>query len=155
MDRQTLQEYIDLFKESGVAKMEISETEGEKSFVVKLENAVAAPVTLSVPAAPAAMPVQQTVQPTIAGEELSQVRDYNRYRDVKSPMVGIFHTSPKPGAEPYVRVGSRVRKGDILCIIEAMKLMNDITAEDEGEVVEILAEDGMLVEFGQVLFKIL
>ena len=69
-------------------------------------------------------------------------------------MVGIFYTAPSPEAEPFVKVGSKVKKGDTLCIIEAMKLMNDVVAEEDGEIVEICAENGSLVEFGQILFKI-
>ena len=69
-------------------------------------------------------------------------------------MVGIFYTASSPDAEPVVKVGQTVKKGDTLCIIEAMKLMNDVVAEEDGEIVEICAENGSLVEFGQVLFKI-
>ena len=69
-------------------------------------------------------------------------------------MVGIFYAAPSPDAEPFVKVGSKVKKGDTLCIIEAMKLMNDVVAEEDGEIVEICAENGSLVEFGQTLFKI-
>ena len=69
-------------------------------------------------------------------------------------MVGIFYAAPSPDAEPFVKVGQKVKKGDTLCIIEAMKLMNDVVAEEDGEIVEICADNGSLVEFGQVLFKI-
>ena len=84
----------------------------------------------------------------------AEIKDYNKYRDIKSPMVGIFYAAPSPEAEPFVKVGSKVKKGDTLCIIEAMKLMNDVVAETDGEIVEICAENGSLVEFGQILFKI-
>ena len=94
---------------------------------------------------------QQDAEPAAEGAD---VKDYNRYRDVKSPMVGIFYASPSPDAEPFVKVGSKVKKGDTLCIIEAMKLMNDVMAEEDGEIVEICAENGSLVEFGQILFKL-
>ena len=94
---------------------------------------------------------QQDPAPAAEGAD---VKDYNRYRDVKSPMVGIFYASPSPDAEPFVKVGSKVKKGDTLCIIEAMKLMNDVMAEEDGEIVEICAENGSLVEFGQILFKL-
>ena len=87
-------------------------------------------------------------------EKKGEIKDFNKYRDVKSPMVGIFYTSPSPDSEPFIKVGDKVKKGDTLCIIEAMKLMNDVVAEEDGELVEICAENGSLVEFGQVLFKI-
>ena len=71
-----------------------------------------------------------------------------------SPMVGVFYTAPTENAEPFVKVGDHVRKGDILCIIEAMKLMNEVSAEVEGEVVEVCAENGQFVEYGTPLFRI-
>ncbi len=148
MDKKKLREIIAVFKESGLAKMEISESNEEGNYSVKLENAVAA--------APA--PVQFVSLPEPKQEEAqaasAEIKDFNKYRDVKSPMVGIFYTAPSPEAEPFVKVGQKVKKGDTLCIIEAMKLMNDVVAEEDGEIVEICAENGSLVEFGQVLFKI-
>lgn len=73
---------------------------------------------------------------------------------VKSPMVGTFYKKPSPDANPYVEVGQRVKKGDVLCIIEAMKLMNEIESEFDGEIIEILVEDGKPVEYGTPLFKV-
>lgn len=73
---------------------------------------------------------------------------------VKSPMVGTFYSKPSPDAEPYAQIGQRVKKGDVLCIIEAMKLMNEIEAEFDGEVIEILIKDGEAVEYGKPLFRI-
>ncbi len=69
-------------------------------------------------------------------------------------MVGVFYAAPAPGAQPYVSIGSKVKAGDVLCLIEAMKLMNEITAEKDGEIVDICAQDGQIVEFGQTVFKI-
>ncbi len=74
--------------------------------------------------------------------------------DIESPMVGTFHAQPEPGAEPYVRVGSRIGLGQTLCIIEAMKIMNPIDAEASGVITEVLVQDAQPVEFGQVLFKV-
>ena len=74
--------------------------------------------------------------------------------EVKSPMVGVFYNAPSPEAEPFVRIGDTVKKGDVLCILEAMKLMNEITAEHDGKITDICAKNGDVVEFGQVLFKI-
>ena len=80
--------------------------------------------------------------------------DFNAISLVTSPMVGVFYATPAPDQEPFVKVGSKVKKGDVLCIIEAMKLMNEITAEQDGEVVDICVKSGDVVEFGQPLFKI-
>ena len=76
------------------------------------------------------------------------------YKIVKSPMVGTFYSKSSPTAEPYVKVGSKVKKGDILCIVEAMKLMNEIESEFDGEIVEICVNDGDMVDYGKALFKI-
>lgn len=73
--------------------------------------------------------------------------------EIKSPIVGTFYSRPAPDKEPFVKVGDMVKKGDIVCIIEAMKLMNDINAEEDGEIIEICVSDGDMVEYGQVLFK--
>lgn len=75
--------------------------------------------------------------------------------EVKSPMVGVFYAAPAPDKEPYVRVGSKVKKGDVLCIIESMKLMNEITSDRDGEIAKICVENGQVVEFAQPLFKII
>ena len=135
MDKKKLREIIAVFKESGLAKMEISETTGEENYSIRLENATA-------PMMPAAVQYVQTLpESKPQEEETSQIKDYNKYRDIKSPMVGIFYTAPSPDAEPFVKVGSKVKKGDTLCIIEAMKLMNDVVAEEDGEIVEICGTD--------------
>jgi acetyl-CoA carboxylase biotin carboxyl carrier protein len=79
--------------------------------------------------------------------------DFNEMKAVVSPMVGVFYRSPAPGAEPFVKPGAYVKKGDVLCIIEAMKLMNEILADEDCQVVDVLASDGDVVEYGQTLFK--
>ena len=81
--------------------------------------------------------------------------DFNAAKMVTSPMVGVFYASPSPTDPPFVAVGSKVKKGDVLCIIEAMKLMNEITAEEDGEIIDICATNGSVVEYGQILFKLL
>lgn len=153
MEKKKLTEIIEIFKESGLGKLELTETSADKSFSLKLEKPAEYVAAMpAMPAAkPAAAPAPQEGAPATAPQD---IKDYNKYRDIKSPMVGIFYASPSPEAEPFVKVGKKVKKGDTLCIIEAMKLMNDVVAEEDGEIVEICAENGSLVEFGQVLFKI-
>lgn len=80
--------------------------------------------------------------------------NFNQLKEIKSPMVGIFYEAGSPQAEPFVTIGSKVKKGDILCVIEAMKVMNEITAEIDGEIVDICVKNGELVEYSQTLFKI-
>lgn len=86
--------------------------------------------------------------------EIKGVVDYNNIVEITSPMIGVFYAAPSPDSPPFVRVGSKVKKGDVLCIIEAMKLMNEITSEVDGEIAEICVENGQVVEYSQVLFRI-
>ncbi|MBM6813826.1 acetyl-CoA carboxylase biotin carboxyl carrier protein, partial [Olsenella uli] len=83
-----------------------------------------------------------------------QPMDMSHATAVRAPMVGVFYAAPSPGAEPFVRVGSKVKKGETLCVIEAMKVMNEVTAEADGEIVDICVKDGDLVEYGCCLMKI-
>lgn len=149
MDLRKLKTLIDLVSESEVSELEITEAEG-KVRIVKGGNQVlvAAPQTVmaSAPTAPAA--VTAAAAPAIA--EATQAAG----TPVKSPMVGTFYAASAPRAAPYVSVGSSVKKGQTLCIIEAMKLLNEIEAECDGVVKQILAENAEPVEYGQVLFVI-
>ena len=97
---------------------------------------------------------QAAVPAVIAPADINdQSLDFNRLIEVKSPLVGVFYSAPSPESETFVSVGSKVKKGDILCIIETMKLMNEIVAEQDGEIVDICLKSGDITEFGQVLFK--
>ena len=130
MDLRKLKTLIDLVSESGVAELEI--TEGDDR--VKIVNRVgAAPVAATAAAAPA------------VAEDT---------RTINSPMVGTFYRAPSPGAKPFADVGQKVKAGDTVCIIEAMKLLNEIETEYDGVIKEILVENGQPVEFGQPLFVI-
>jgi len=85
---------------------------------------------------------------------LGNLANFGNLIEVKSPIVGVFYTAPQPEAMPFVNIGSKVKKGDVLCIIEAMKLLNEITAEHDGEIADICIKNGDIVEYGQALFKI-
>ncbi|MCM5570689.1 acetyl-CoA carboxylase biotin carboxyl carrier protein [Burkholderiaceae bacterium FT117] len=150
MDLRKLKTLIDLVAESGISELEITEGEG-KVRIVKAPPVqafapapAAMPVAMAAPAAASAAPVAAT-----AAEPAAPAGHV-----VKSPMVGTFYRSGQPGAEPFVSVGSQVKEGDTLCIIEAMKLMNEIEADASGTIREILVENGSPVEFGQPLFVI-
>lgn len=143
MDLRKLKTLIDLVSESGVAELEI--TEGDDR--VKIVNRVgAAPV---VAAAPAAAPA-----PAAASESAAAPAVAEDTRTINSPMVGTFYRAPSPGAKPFADVGQKVKAGDTVCIIEAMKLLNEIETEYDGVIKEILVENGQPVEFGQPLFVI-
>ncbi len=125
---------------------------GEGDERVELERgAVLAPTVQ--PTAPAVVPLAPTVGESVPSAE-THATSITSANDVRSPMVGVFYSAPSPDAEPFVKLGDHVHKGDVLCIIEAMKLMNEITAEVDGEVVDICVENGQLVEFDQCLMRI-
>lgn len=151
MDLRKLKTLIDLVAESDIAELEVTEGES-KVRIVKSGGAQNQVVMMpsSVPqytaAAPAAAPVATAAAPAAAPEIQGHV--------VKSPMVGTFYRSSAPGAPAFVEVGATVKQGDTLCIIEAMKLLNEIDADTAGVIKEILVENGQPVEFGQPLFII-
>ena len=142
MDLRKLKKLIDLVQESGIAELEITEGE-EKVKIVKggVASVSAAPVMALPAAAPAAAAAPAEVSD--AGQE---------GHVVKAPMVGTFYRSPSPDAKVFVEVGQAVKEGDTICIIEAMKLMNEIEADASGTVKAILVENGQPVEYGQPLF---
>ena len=149
---EQIKELIKVLEDSSLSVLEIVEKDGSKIRLEKAQpaqqivntipvaNGVAspapvAPVVESAPAAPAA-PVADSS------------------KTIDAPIVGVFYAASAPGKAPYVSAGKKVKKGDVVCIIEAMKCMNEIQAEEDGEIVEVLVKDGELVEYGQPLFKI-
>ena len=146
MDLRKLKKLIDLVQESGIAELEITEGE-EKVKIVKggMVSVSAAPVMAMPATAPAAAPAAAAAPAESAdGSQEGHV--------VKAPMVGTFYRSPSPDAKVFVEVGQAVKEGDTICIIEAMKLMNEIEADASGVVKAILVENGQPVEYGQPLF---
>jgi acetyl-CoA carboxylase biotin carboxyl carrier protein len=150
MDLRKLKKLIDLVQESGISELEVTEGE-EKVRIAKHYGAVAAPPQQYMVAPPVAQsaPVAGTSSVNLDDED-----DLPEGHVVKSPMVGTFYRSPSPGADSFVQVGSVVKKGDTLCIIEAMKLLNEIESDADGTVKAILLDNGEPVEFGEPLFVI-
>ncbi|HEX9706855.1 MAG TPA: acetyl-CoA carboxylase biotin carboxyl carrier protein [Steroidobacteraceae bacterium] len=153
MDIRKIKKLIELLEESGLAEIEISE--GEESVRIARFSHGAAVVSQGAPtqppvSAPGAAPVA-AAPPAPAVAQVPAARDENL---VTAPMVGTFYASPAPGAKSFVEVGQEVRVGQVLCIIEAMKMMNQIESERAGKVVAVLAKNGEPVEFGQPLFAI-
>lgn len=152
MDLRKLKKLIDLVEESGIAELEV--TEGEEKVRITRVSANAA-VNFAQPMhvqLPQAAPVAAAAAPVAAAAPAAAAAD--SANAVKSPMVGTFYRRPSPDAKPFVEVGQQVNVGDTLCIIEAMKLMNEIEAERAGVVKAILIEEGQPVEFGEPLFII-
>ena len=154
MNIKQIKALAQILAQNDLSALEINEGETR----IRLERTAAQPVAqpgtvLVAPPMPAAAAQPAQEAPASAPVEDPGV-DFNDVFEAKSPLVGVFYAAPSPGAEPFVRVGSRVKKGDVLCIVEAMKLMNEIQAERDGEIVDICAHDGDVVEFGQTLFKL-
>mgnify|MGYP003137154583 FL=1 len=146
MDLRKLKTLIDLVADSGIAELEITEGDG-KVRIVKFSQSVQ-PVAQVAPAAPATEAASASAQQQPATPAQPQGHA------VKAPMVGTFYRAPNPGASPFVEVGQSVKEGEPLCIIEAMKLLNEIEADKAGVIKEILVENGEPVEYGQPLFII-
>ena len=154
MDLRKLKTLIDLVAESGISEIEVTEGEDKVRIVKNSPMPMAAPMHVySQP-----MPLPGTMAPAApaaaAPAPAPAVAEVVAGTYVKSPMVGTFYRSPSPGASPFVDVGQTVKPGDTLCIIEAMKLLNEIEAEVAGIVKECLVENGQAVEYGQPLFLI-
>lgn len=151
MDLRKLKTLIDLVAESGIAELEVTEGDGKVRIVKSAAQIAASPLTvLSAPsitgALPAVAPPPVAVTPPVPEEPQGNV--------VKSPMVGTFYRSPAPGKPPYVELGQPVKAADPVCIIEAMKLLNEVEGGFDGTIKQILVENGQPVEYGQPLFVI-
>ena len=157
MDSKRLAEIADVMEDRGLTRVRVEEPDGT---AVELERASAArPVAVPMPmpgavTAPAVAPVAMPAAAPELAAQAPAAAPEPKGTEVTAPMVGVFYAAPAPGDEPFVRVGSKVKAGETLCIIEAMKVLNEVTAEADGEVLEICVADGDLVEFGSCLMRI-
>lgn len=145
MDLRKLKKLIDLVQESGISELEVTEGE-EKVRIVKHYGAAAM--------APMQQYVLPSAAPAVSTVNLDDEDEAPEGHIVKSPMVGTFYRSPSPGAESFVQIGQSVKQGETICIIEAMKLLNEIEADASGVIKAILVDNGEPVEFGEPLFVI-
>jgi len=151
MDLRKLKMLIDLVSESNVSELEITEAEGKVRIVKSAPTSAAAPVTYSMapaPVAPAVVPAVEVAPaaPAAPAEPVGHT--------VKSPMVGTFYRASSPGAKPFVEIGDTIKEGETICIVEAMKILNEIEADKSGTVTKILVDNGQAVEYGQPLYVI-
>lgn len=144
MNHESIREIAAIMKESGLTLVEI--TEGDT--IIHLERQAVSGTGITAAAAPQ---VQTDPVPVVAAAASPAAEKYD---EIRSPMVGVFYKSPSPESDSFVQVGDRVNPGDVVCIIEAMKLLNEITAEISGRIVEICVENAQVVEYGQTLFKL-
>lgn len=151
MDLRKLKTLIDLVSESNVSELEITEAEGKVRIVKSAPMSAAAPVTYSMAPAPVAPQVVPAVEavPAVAAAPAEPVG-----HTVKSPMVGTFYRASSPGAKPFVEIGDTIKEGETICIVEAMKILNEIEADKSGTVTRILVDNGQAVEYGQPLYVI-
>lgn len=133
MEECDIRKYANLMNELNLTGLEIT----EDNKVVRLERSAG----------------DRREQTKTASATLSQEKTAEKHLSITSPMVGVFYPAPAENAEPFVRAGAHVKKGDTLCIIETMKLMNEITAEQDGEILEVCAQTGQVVEYGSILFR--
>jgi acetyl-CoA carboxylase biotin carboxyl carrier protein len=151
MDIRKVKKLIELLEESGISELEISE--GEES--VRISRHPRAGMQVAAPQAPLTYTPPLTAAPPVAAATSGGERaPRNDEHTVTSPMVGTYYASASPGAKPFVEIGSEIKVGQILCIIEAMKMMNQIESDKEGRITAMLAKNGEPVEFGQPLFII-
>lgn len=145
MEYEKIKQLMDDMGNSKLSSIDIDFPDGTKISMKKNEN-------VEMPTKTIIASSQETKKKE---SELEQLSNENKENLVKSPMVGTFYIKPNPNADPYVEVGKKVKKGDVLCIIEAMKLMNEIESEFDGEIAEIFVKDGEAVEYGKALFRII
>ena len=158
MDLRKLKTLIDLVSESNVSELEITEAEGKVRIVKgggSMPQVVAAPAVVAASAAPLPGPMAPAAAaPAAMPAAGAVVAEAPTGHLVKSPMVGTFYRSASPGAKSFVEIGAQVKEGDTICIIEAMKILNEIEADKSGTVTKVLVENGQAVEYGQPLFVI-
>ncbi len=158
IDLRYVKKLVEMLDESSVDSIEISSDKGMKIRISKTpqqRGAVQMAAPVAMPALlPAAVPALHSGDAGSTGVEVPKVEPKSKFLEVKSPMVGTYYHAPEPGAKPYLSVGDRISKAQIVCIIEAMKIMNEIESEFDGVVKEILAQNAHPVEYGQVLLRI-
>ncbi|WP_066153454.1 MULTISPECIES: acetyl-CoA carboxylase biotin carboxyl carrier protein [Hydrogenophaga] len=151
MDLRKLKTLIDLVSESNVSELEITEAEGKVRIVKSAPAAAVAQVVAAAPVAAVAAPVVQAVADAASATAAAPAPAGHT---VKSPMVGTFYRASSPGAKPFAEIGQAIKEGETICIVEAMKILNEIEADKSGTITQILVENGQAVEYGQPLFII-
>lgn len=162
MDTKTIRELIEIVEQSAITSFELEES----GYRIRIGKSASGAVALQPFAQDTLFPdsMNRQFQPATPGaatktsgltSEIPAAEPEIPGENILSPMLGVFYSAPSPESEPFVKPGTKVKKGDVLCIIEAMKLMNEITAEKDGEITQVCPQNGQIVEFEQVIFKIL
>ena len=155
MDIKEVQNLIKFVAKSGVSEVKIENKDFKLTIKNKPEYVTSAPVATTVTAIPASMPQATTpAAPAPTAETPKNETDDSKYITIKAPIIGTFYRKPSPDKSPYVEVGDTIKEGDVVCIIEAMKLFNEIESEVSGKIVKVLVDDATPVEFDQPLFLV-
>lgn len=153
MTNEQLKIFADMFKDLGLTQLKVNDKDFE--LILKKEVKVVTASVENVPVVSSNQVVTATSENTVETVTDTDTTETNSsLNNVKAPLVGVFYAAPSPEEDAYVKVGDRVNKGDVLCVIEAMKMFNEIKAETSGTVAEICVDNGNVVEYGQTLFKI-
>ena len=152
MDLRKIKKLMELLEESGIAEIEVKE--GEESIKLSRNTSSLATPVQQVMQQPVFAPQQQSTEAVDSASTIKETKVNENKNTVNSPMVGTFYASASPESKPFVTVGQTVKKGDTLCILEAMKMMNQVQAETDGKILEILVDNAEPVEFDQPLFVI-
>ena len=153
MTNEQLKIFADMFKDLGLTQLKVNDKDFE--LILKKEVKVVTASVENVPVVSSNQVVTATSENTVETVTDTDTTETNSsLNDVKAPLVGVFYAAPSPEEDAYVKVGDRVNKGDVLCVIEAMKMFNEIKAETSGTIAEICVDNGNVVEYGQTLFKI-
>ena len=152
MNLKELKEMVELMNENGLSELEV-ERDGMKIKLKKTADNVIQPVSYAVPSIPAVQ-ARNGGPAAPAAAPVPPVDDKGHLKEIKSPMVGTFYRAPSPEAATFVEIGQNVEVGQVVCIVEAMKLMNEIKSEVRGKIVEICVDNAEPVEFGQILFRV-
>jgi acetyl-CoA carboxylase biotin carboxyl carrier protein len=150
MDLRKLKTLIDLVSESNVSELEITEAEGK----VRIVKAMGTVQYVPMPQAPAMMPAPVAAGTDVAASVMPVVTEVPAGHTIKSPMVGTFYRASAPDAKPFIEVGDTIKEGQTVCIVEAMKILNEIEADKSGTVTAIFCQNGQAVEYGQPLFTV-
>jgi len=150
MDIKKIKSLADILNEKGLSSLELEEGDSR----IKMEKNVNTGFFNENTQVTARKTFIEEVQEAKAQPEYKEEISFNNMKEIKSPMVGVFYAAPSPESAPFVKIGDKVKKGEVICVIEAMKLMNDITSDYDGEIIDICVSNGDVVEFSQTLFKI-
>jgi len=146
MNLENVKKLAKILNEAGLSALEVCEGENK----IRLEKAV----VTNFAAAPVPAPAPALITDKTLSVKTAAEIDFNNISEFKAPMIGVFYSASSPAAKPFVKIGQKVKKGDVLCIIEAMKVMNEVVSDRDGEIVDICVQNGQVVEYSQVLFKI-